>query len=401
VDSARSILFAMSQVYGTLEQYAINAAGDRLSSILKALHPAGADMRHLIKALDRFDVTSRKAVPPPGVCRGVVENCKNSVAVFCKAVAVLSPQLKVMTTADDVRHSRWILLELNAATVEISYAWQAMIPHIDAIKAILCIKASPAYSPLVNAIMPDFHTVKGALEQPSPVLRPHLAGLNSMDVSVNTGRVRTARRHAGSFSSKDVEIGKKLPSYEDISGTFRGVVSGLASHTPTLRPLKRQAAASLSATSITISSSSPTGSMSLSSSSSSLIFPEDAPHHSRHDSQSSSRTSVPLSSPSVSSKASFLDLPFHPKTQVDKEALQAVQAAVDIAPDVWDMIEETLGSVGEAMETVRESLEIARIATTGLSDTIRLMQSVDSGPIDRKSLSEGAHVFLKVRYGHL
>jgi hypothetical protein len=395
IDAARSILFAMSQVYETLEKHAVNATDDRLSSVLKkVLDPASADIMHLINALVRFDLTSRKAVPSPEVCRGVIENCKNSVAVFGKVVAVLSLQLKVITTGNDVRHSRWILLELNAATVEVSCAWQAIIPHMDAIKMLLRVKAFPAQSSLLNA---EFDVIKGAARHPSPVLRPHPAGLNFTDVSVNAGRVRTARRHAGSFSSKDVEIGKKLPSYEDIPGTFRGVVSGLATHTPTLRPLKRQAAAPPATISVT-------SSMPLASTSSSLIFPEEASHtnHSRQESQGSLQTSASSSSSSSApSKASFLDLPVNSKAQVNNEALQAVQAAVDIAPDVWDMIEDTLGGVVEATETVRETLEIARAITLRLSDNIRSMQSVDSAPTDRKSLREDAHVFLKVFRGHL
>jgi RAM signalling pathway protein len=404
IDSARSILFALSQAYETLEQCAVNTADDRLSSVLKkVLDPACAHIMHLINALVRFDVTSRKAAPSPAVCRGVLENCKDSVAVFSKAVAVLSLQLRVITTGNDVRHSRWILLELNAATVEISCAWQAIIRHMDAIKPLLGTKAFPTQSPLFNASIPDFHTVKGAGGQPSPVLRPYPAGLNSTKGSVNAGRVRTARRHAGSFSSKDVEIGKKLPSYEDIPGTFSGVVSGLATHTPTLRPLKRQATAPLSATSVAISSSSPTSSMPLASISSSLILPEEAStkNHSRQESHGSLHTSSSSSSPSAPSKPSFLDLPFNSKAQVDKEALQAVQATVDIASDVWDMIEDTLGGVVEATETIRATLEIARAVTSRLSDIVRSMQSVDPAPTDRKSLREDARVFLKVWRDHL
>lgn len=394
IDSARSILFAMSQAYETLEQYAANTANDHLSSILKkVLDPASANIMHFINALVLFDVTSRRAAPSPGVCRGVVENCKNTVAVFGKVVAVLSLQLKVISTGNDVRHSRWILLALNAATVEISCAWQAIIPHMDSIKTLLRPKASSTH---LNATILDFDAVKGAAGQSSSVLRPHFTGLNSADVSATAGRVRTARRHAGSFSSKDVEIGKKLPSYEDIPGTFRGVVSGLATHTPTLRPLKRRAAASLSATSVIISSPPPNGSIPVASFSSSFTLPEESrTTHSRQESQGSLQTSSSSSSPSAPSKASFLDLSLNSKAQVDKEALQAVQAAVDIAPEVWDMIEDALSGVVEATGTVRETLEIARAVTAGLSGIIQSMQSVDSAPTDRKSLREDAHVFLK------
>jgi hypothetical protein len=402
IDSARGILFAVSQAYETLEQYAINVADDHLSSILKrVLGPVSADMMHLINALDRFDRISRKAVPSPATCRGIVENCRNSVAVFGKAVAVLSLQLKAISTRNDVRYSRWILLKLHAAMVEISCTWQAMILHMDAIKTLLRSKipSDSAQSPHLN---PDFKTAKGSASQSSPVPRPHPAGLNSADLSVSVGRVRTARRHAGSFSSKDVEIGKKLPSYDDVPGTIRSVVPGLATYKPTLRPPKRQATAPLSTAPNTISSFLLTSSEPLASNSPSLILPEEASgiNHSRHESQGSLQTTASSSSPSAPSKASFLDLPFNSKTQADREALQAVQAAVDIAPDVWEMIEETLGGVVEATVTVRETLETARAVTARLSDTIGSMQSGDAAA-NRKSLREDAHVFLKVWCGYL
>jgi hypothetical protein len=397
IDSARGILFAVSQAHETLEQYAVNVADDRLSSILKGVFgPVNADMMHLINALDLFDQTSRKTVPSPAACRAVVENCRNGIAIFGKAVAVLSLQLKVTSTRNNVRYSRWILLKLHAATVEISCTWQAMILHMDGIKKLLRSKTPSDFtqSPHKN---PDFNTTKGTLTHSSPVPRLHPASLNSADLSVGVGRIRTARRHAGSFSYKDVEIGKKLPSYDDVPGIARSVVPGLAAHKPTLRPPKRQATAPPPTTPPTISSSLLTSSVPLASTSSSLIPPEEASgtNHSRRESQGSLQTTALASSPSAPSKANFLDLQFNSKIQVDREALQAVQAAVDIAPDVWAMIEETLGGVVEAMDTVRETLEKARAVTSRLSDTIRSMQSGDAAS-NRRSLREDAHVFLKV-----
>jgi hypothetical protein len=52
------------------------------------------------------------------------------------------------------------------------------------------------------------------------------------------GRTRTARRHAGSFSTKDVQIGKELPSYDIVPSMAGGLASD--SQTPTLRTPKRQ-----------------------------------------------------------------------------------------------------------------------------------------------------------------
>lgn len=411
IDSARSILFAVCQVYQTLEHYTIHAIDDRLSSVLrKVLDPASADMMQLINSLDRFDAMSRKMIPPPAVCRPVIESCKDTVAVFGKAVGVLALQLKVIATGDDVRHLRSMLLVLYGATAEIACAWQAMVPYIDAIKPLLHAKLFPAQSP--TGLLPGIGihepysssapptTIPFLSEQPSPllVLRSHSAnGLSVGDNSVNVGgRTRTARRHAGSFSSRDVELGKTLPSYDNLPIMSGGVISGVAPQTPTLRTPKRHATAPLTLTSVTISSPSPTSPQPLSSATTSSAVGEGPhPDHSRQGSQTSLQASSSPSSPSAPAKTTFLELPSNSKTQVDKEALHAVQKAVEVAPVVWDMVDEILGDVLDSKVDVRESLERARTVTKRLSELIRAMQEGDPSA-DRTILREDAHVFLKV-----
>ncbi|KAJ7168184.1 RAM signaling pathway protein-domain-containing protein [Mycena crocata] len=412
IDSARSILFAMCQVYQSLEHYTIHAPDDRLKSVLrKVLDPASADMMQLINSLDRFDAMSRKMLPPHTVCRGVVESCRDTVASFGKAVGVLSLQLKVISGADDVRYLRSMLLMLYGATAEVAVAWQGMIPQIETIRPLLHPKTFPIPSPLLGS--PDAYPGSapamgnqflGSSEQsPPPVFRTHSA----TGLGVNGGRAR-ARRHAGSFSSKDVEIGKKLPSYDDVPLMSGGVVSGVATHTPTPRAPKRHLPAPFNGS---IMVASPNGSVNGfpgPSSASSMGEGSSRGHHQQSHSRQGSQASLQASSssaslsggasasssPSIPSKASFLELPSSSKTQVDKEALQAIQAAVEVAPTVWDMMEQTLGDALDA--DVRESLDRARAVTRRLSDTTRAMQEGGDLPVDRKVLREDSNLFLKI-----
>ncbi|KAJ6608619.1 RAM signaling pathway protein-domain-containing protein [Mycena sp. CBHHK59/15] len=415
IDSARSILFAMCQVYQSLEHYTIHAPDDRLKSVLrKVLDPASVDMMQLINSLDRFDAMSRKMLPPHTVCRGVVESCRDTVASFGKAVGVLSLQLKVISGADDVRYLRSMLLMLYGATAEVAVAWQGMIPLIEIIRPLLHPKIFPIPPPTngllgsPDAYVPGSAPVLGnqflsSDQSPPPVLRSHSAtGLGVTGVSV--GRTRTARRHAGSFSFKDVEIGKKLPSYDDVPTMSGGIVSGVATHTPTLRAPKRHLPAPFNGV-IMLSSASPTSPMPSLSSTSSMgegSSSRGQHSHSRQGSQASLQASSSSasgasasSSPSLPAKTSFLELPSSSKTQVDKEALQAVQAAVEVAPAVWDMMEQTLGDVLESKPDVRESLDRARTVTRRLADITRTMQEGGELAADRKVLREDAHVFLK------
>ncbi|KAJ7043150.1 RAM signaling pathway protein-domain-containing protein [Mycena alexandri] len=423
IDSARSILFAMCQVYQSLEHYTIHAPDDRLKSVLrKVLDPANADMMQLINALDRFDAMSRKMLPPHTVCRGVVESCRDTVASFGKAVGVLSLQLKVLAGADDVRYLRSMLLMLYGATAEVAVAWQGMIPQIETIRPLLHPKAFPIPSPLIgspdayNNGAPNSGSTSASEQSPPPGFRGATGG----------GRTRTARRHAGSFSFMDVEIGKKLPSYDDVPLMSGGVVAGVATHTPTLRAPKRHLPAPFNGTTMA-SGASPNGangafppslgsanSMGEGSGSSSRgqgqggqgqssfsqqSQSQQSQSHSRHGSQaslhaSSSSGASASSSPSLPPKSmtSFLDLPSSSKTQVDKEALQAIQAAVEVAPTVWDMMEQTLGEALDA--DVRESLERARAVTRRLAELMRAMQEGDAS-LDRRVLREDSNLFLK------
>ena len=82
---------------------------------------------------------------------------------------------------------------------------------------------------------------------------------------------------------------------------------------------------------------------------------------------------------------------------MDKEALQAVQNAVDVAPTVWDMMEDVLEDVLEAQRDMRECLDRARVVTRRLAELTRGMKDGDSTVADRGTLREDAHSFLKVK----
>ncbi|THV07960.1 hypothetical protein K435DRAFT_642682 [Dendrothele bispora CBS 962.96] len=381
VDTARSILFAVCQIYQTLEHYTLHSIDERLSSVLKkVLYPASADMIQFINSLDRFDAMSRKMIPPPPVCRGVVESCRDTVAVFGKTVGVLALQLKVIVNVDDLRYLRSLLVQLYGAAAEISLAWQSMIPQIESIKPYLHSRPAPSPPSAMGFVSPEPHSNSSSHSFLSE------APLSRTGASV---RNHNSRRHAGSFSSKDVELGKALPDEVDLSHstTSRGTLRATSKRQNNLTPAT-----------LTVQSPSPTSPgvpSSIPSSSSAISLAESSRvNHSRSGSLSSLQASSASSSPSIPTKTSFLELPSTSRNQVDKEALHAVQAAVDVAPTVWDQMEEVLASALEHNSEVRESLERARSVTKRLSDMIRAMKESDSSA-DKRSLREDANVFLK------
>lgn len=395
IDAARSILFAVCQVYQTLQHYTVYAIDERLSSVLrKVLDPASMYMMQLINSLDRFDSMSRRTLPSPSVCRSVIECCKDTVAVFGKAVGVLALQLKVLATHDDVRYLRQMLLVLYGATAEISHAWHAMNPHIEVVKPLIrehrklhIAKSHPGQSPPSRthaASGPSGSEPASAPPTSLPFQTGYPAGAPTARSQVSQspgaaglGRTRTARRQAGSFSSKDVEIGKQLPSYEEIP------------QTPSLRPGLRQPAV---APPPIISSGTLHQHRHAGSASGSRSAPLS--DHSRQGSQTSLKAVSASSSPSLSTQSPILELPPNSKTLVDKEALDAMRVAVEAAPAVWEMMEEIL-SEADKNQDVEDILSRAKIVTDRLRENIRAVQK-GLPAADRKTLREDAHVFVKV-----
>lgn len=428
VDAVRGILFAVSQVYQTLQHYTVFAIDERLSSVLlKVLDPASRYMSQLITALDRFDSMSRRSFPSPSVCRRVIESCRDNVAVFGKAVGVLGLQLKVLATRDDVRYTRQMLLVLYGAMAEISNAWQTMAPHLEAVEPLLRDSRPPPTSsksgsssrvmipPIAEQPEPVPASAPPAsasgLPVPPPMLRAHSAqpavtpiasppliarshsaqpGTVTVTSTPKEGR-RMNRRHAGSFSVKDLQIGKSLPSNSELPPPLGGIVSGTASTTPTPRLTPRHQLPP-PPPSGAIPPLPPSGMSALphpmvaSSSSSSL--------HIRQDSQTLSSASS-SSSPSIPSKSSLLEVPSNSNTLVDREAIDAMDGAVRTAPAVWSLLEEILNDMPETTMDLRESFSRAQVVTRKLSENIRAIQE-EHHSADRKALWDDAHVFVKV-----
>ncbi|TEB35919.1 hypothetical protein FA13DRAFT_1623434, partial [Coprinellus micaceus] len=371
VETARSILFVTSQIYQTIEHYANHAIDEKYSAAFKrVLEPANTDMLLLIRALDRFDTTSQKSLPPPHICRAIADTCRNTVVVTNKAVVMFAIQLR-MAPCEDHRYSRWILLELYASTAEISVAWQNLLPHMDSLKTFLHAKLSHHSRPSLSS-----HEYQQG-ESPYPALR-----LRNADFAA--ARTHNARRHAGSFSYRDVELGKVLPSIDEPLGSS----GGIAGQTPTLRIPKRQATA-------------PPTAPALGSLGSSLSLPgphpppfsfgrADGPSLPRHHSREPS-FDQPLRSAPTGSKLKSLDLPTAVRQKPDRDTLLSIRQTVDSSSKVWDMIEDAITpSDATSREVVRKTREISRKLSIGLRNAI------DSDKLSDPHLNENAQSFLKV-----
>ncbi|KAI6007846.1 RAM signaling pathway protein-domain-containing protein [Pisolithus marmoratus] len=394
VECARSLFFAVSQVYQALSHYITHTLDPQLSSVLrKVTDPAYTYMMQLNAALECFDAMGKKTMPPASLCTSLVESCRDTAAVFGKAMAMLALQLKILASKDDDRYMRSLILTFYGAVAEISHAWQSVVPHIDAVKPRLidhrkvpAIKGHLATA--TNLPTPDVPPASApALYTPCsvPMARSRPAQSKAL------GRTRTTRRHAGSFSSKDVEIGKSLASYD-----LPPPPVALSSNAPptTLRNGQRRPAMPLSASTPSIR---PLPASNTFAPSSPSLGRDGDTRHSRQGSQASLVASSSTFLTHVPPKRPTVDIP-QSRTLVDEDALDAMERAVDAAPAVWEMMKEFVTSVSEPPATSQDlddALARAKIITERLRTNLHATRCGDPAS-DRKALREDAHVFVKI-----
>lgn len=227
IDAVRGLFFALTQLHSALREYVNFAVSDRVAGVFaRVLEPAGKYMSNLINALDRFDSTSRRSAPPVAAMRGVVDAAKESIAVFGKIVAVLRFQTPAFRDAD-VRYTRQLLMNVYGGMAEIAQSWKMMAPLLVEIRPILHPESRGLAPPMAksNSVSGGRTPISpipesGESQSPERVFRPlpvppgqsqianvHLA--SSMPPVGSSPRGKS-RRHAGSFSTEDVERGMMM-----------------------------------------------------------------------------------------------------------------------------------------------------------------------------------------------
>ena len=199
-DAIRGILFSLSQIYTALRQFVVFASQDRLPAPLaRLMGTADGSMSLLINALDRFDSLSRRGTPNPTIVRDIFVTCRDNVVTFGKLVTALAPQLKALVATADVRYTRTLLLMLYGSMGEIANSWNAVSPLLEEMTVL---NEDPSLATLI--LQPP--TPSPTSLSSSTSSRPGPAGVGSLY------RARSkSRRHAGSFSVEDVQLGAVIP----------------------------------------------------------------------------------------------------------------------------------------------------------------------------------------------
>lgn len=225
VDGIRSILFSLSQVYSALKQFLVFATQERLPvALTKLMTSADNTMGDFINALDRFDSFSRRrqGADGPQVCRDVLTSCQESIAVYGKLVRVMQIQLKVLTGSADSRYIRTLLLMLHGSMGEIAIAWGNMTKHSAAVAEYIAVtpESKPSHSDDAAVFLqpatpsPQVETPASPFDlQPDRARKGSEQSMKSESSKPPSADILTARarRHAGSFSVEDVQLGAVMP----------------------------------------------------------------------------------------------------------------------------------------------------------------------------------------------
>lgn len=341
VDAVRGLLFALTQLHSALRQYLNFAVSDRVAGVFaRVVEPAGGYLTNLINALDRFDSMSRRSAPPASTVRAVIDAAKESIAVFAKIVAVLRLQTPAFRDAD-VRYSRQLLLNLYGGMTEIASSWAAMSPLLLEIRPILWPNMQPQHlaPPMSKSNSLTGRTPVSPIlergESQSPA-RPRTGGSGSQQSMPPPGTSPRgkSRRHAGSFSTQDVERGMLMGSpsaprtdWPDLSRTIYEDGEGElpAGAVPPPFPLHAEPEPPAAPPHMVTSFSQPARS-----------------RHAPQSSQGSSHLSAPNGAPR---KLSVDVRPPTPAsaTLYDEEFLDVIERATDVAFAVWLRLAEEIG----------------------------------------------------------
>ncbi|KZO95792.1 hypothetical protein CALVIDRAFT_598854 [Calocera viscosa TUFC12733] len=414
IDGIRTILSALEQIHESLRQYTVHAIDERFAGLLvRVLDPAGAYIGRLINAMDRFDTLSRKGPPPVPVCRDVLKSCQDALGVFGKLTGVLQAQLKVLAGTGEVRFSRKLNLLLYGAMGEVSFAWQEMSPHLLDIKSYLQTSSELH----LTTTRPREGPVTPVLEQNElgSEVTPH-AERSFATTSISdppTIQARRARRHGGSYSQKDVELGKALPSAglppsPEAPDTPNWPPS--ASQPQALRSILRNGGQGHSPSPIVMASP--------------LLWsgmPSGhgvAEHLRRESDESSSHAAIPSAPPgsrptrpilTPSNSSTFLAhhlqtpsplprspalLPPDSAQLFDGELLGMMDSATQTASNVWAMLGDLLDSLAEPRRDIRNALTKAEQATEKVRNDLDTVRQ-DPTPAARKALGDSATQFAK------
>ncbi|KZT44081.1 hypothetical protein SISSUDRAFT_1039351 [Sistotremastrum suecicum HHB10207 ss-3] len=396
IDAIRGIYFAIHQIYDHVRHYTVSGLDDRFSGALaKVLSSSTLHMGQMTVNLDRFDSCASKGLPPPNVIRHVFESCRENVAGCFRVMGALQLQLKVLASYDDVRYTRTLVLMLYGSVAEISHAWQSITRLLPEVQPYL--KEPRALKSLNGWTSEKEAAVAEALDASASSISGRPVG------TLPNGRARQNRRHAGSFSIKDVELGRSLPSHTEHS---RSATSGaIESPLPPVPPLSISAGHTplKSTTRATLHATETAAGQALSDHSRdhSRVPSPLPPLPSRNEPptfSSPSLSQLPLGGMSPHRKnIARLELPSDSSRSIDQELLETMESTVEAAQTFWQMVADVAANA-PALETSPQlllNLENASRTTSQLADNIREVKT-NPNPRHGKALFECAYSFIKM-----
>ncbi|KAK9455821.1 RAM signaling pathway protein-domain-containing protein [Dipodascopsis uninucleata] len=145
VESAREILFSLSQVLPAVRQYMLFCDDRKLTGALSCiLVNAKGNIDTLIRSLEHYDglisanaasgtAAARRAPPPTAVTSAIEPIVQSSLACissFKHIVSILHANVRALGARADIRHVRAFFLLLFGALAEVNNGWSSMLPAL-------------------------------------------------------------------------------------------------------------------------------------------------------------------------------------------------------------------------------------------------------------------------------
>lgn len=124
VETARGLLFSLSQIHQAVRQYVgFCPDPDLAATINRVLYNANAHVGALVDVLESHETNAELVEGTP-----VIEACRACVGAFRHVINILHKRLRDLTAQADIRYTRTLLLLLFGASVEIQNSWRCLKP---------------------------------------------------------------------------------------------------------------------------------------------------------------------------------------------------------------------------------------------------------------------------------
>ncbi|KAK9461824.1 RAM signaling pathway protein-domain-containing protein [Lipomyces oligophaga] len=171
VDSARAVLFALSQVLPAVRQFLAFCTDRTLVSLLtNIIYGVRSLIDSLIRALDHHDALPQGSPAAAATIEPIIHSTLACLPTFKSVTGLVHDNLRSLVASAEIRHTRALFLLMYGTLAEVRNAWTTLLPALAECRL-------PVASYLsIDSISPALHST-AVSPMPAPPLTPNYFGL--------------------------------------------------------------------------------------------------------------------------------------------------------------------------------------------------------------------------------